>query len=158
MDAIDRQLLTLLRANGRLSHEQLARQVHLSRPAVHERLKRLEAQGAIRGYTAIVAWEALDQPLLAFVWVRTAGAKCRDMGAQLLVLNDERATIEACYRVTGEWCMLLHTRAQTAGALERLIDRIRDTPGVVATMTTLALSVLDGFSALAPDEQQRDGP
>src|SRR6266511_5050469 len=58
MDSIDRHLVSLLRVNGRLSQEQLAREVNLSRPAVHERLKRLEEQGAIRGYTAVIDWEA----------------------------------------------------------------------------------------------------
>ncbi len=52
MDEMDRKIVEVLVGNGRMSHEQIAKEVHLSRPAVFERIKRLEAQGVIRGYGA----------------------------------------------------------------------------------------------------------
>jgi DNA-binding Lrp family transcriptional regulator len=73
LDALDRSIISFLRLNGRMSHEQISRQVNLSRPAVHERIKRLEEQGIIRGYQALVDWSALGLPLTAFIWVRTSG-------------------------------------------------------------------------------------
>ena len=54
IDAVDRQLIDLLRANGRASYAELARQVGLSSPAVHERVGKLEAAGVITGYRAVV--------------------------------------------------------------------------------------------------------
>ena len=71
MDALDREIISFLRLNGRMSHEQISQQVNLSRPAVHERIKRLEEQGIIRGYQTLVDWSALGLPLTAFIWVRT---------------------------------------------------------------------------------------
>ena len=62
MDALDREVISFLRLNGRMSHEQISQQVNLSRPAVHERIKRLEEQGIIRGYQALVDWSALGLP------------------------------------------------------------------------------------------------
>src|SRR5205823_14343606 len=59
LDAVDERMIRLLQRDGRVSQEQLAREVHLSRPAVHERLRRLERVGAIHGYRAMVDWEAL---------------------------------------------------------------------------------------------------
>jgi DNA-binding Lrp family transcriptional regulator len=58
MDAIDQAIVRLLERHGRLSQEQLARRVRLSRPAVHQRVKRLEAAGVLRGYRAVSGVQA----------------------------------------------------------------------------------------------------
>lgn len=142
MDAIDREIVRLLHANGRLNQERLARLVNLSRPAVHERVKRLEGRGIIRGYQALVDWAAVGLPIIAFVWVRTVGAGCGAAGSALAALGREDAAVAECHRVTGEWCLLLKVRAASPLALQDLIDAMRAVPGVVATMTTLTLSTV----------------
>lgn len=143
MDATDREILRLLRANGRIKQERVAREVKLSRPAVHERVKRLEQSGAIRGYEALVDWSVLGLPVTAFVWARTsAETRCRDAGPALMGLSGEDAVVEECHSVTGEWCLLLKVRAASPSALQDFIDAARDAPGVEATMTTVALSTV----------------
>ena len=142
MDEIDREIVRLLYANGRLNQERIAREVKLSRPAVHERVRRLEEQGVIRGYKALVDWVALGQPVTAFVWVRTAGVKCRETGPILMGLTCDGATVEECHSVTGEWCLLLKVRADSPSTLQDLIDEIRAAPGVEGTMTAVALSTI----------------
>ena len=142
MDEIDREIVRILHANGRLNQERIAREVKLSRPAVHERIRRLEEEGVIRGYKALVDWAALGQPVTAFVWVRTSGAKCRETGPVLMGLTCDGAAVEECYSVTGEWCLLLKVRAVSPSTLQDLIDEIRDTPGIEATMTTVVLSTI----------------
>lgn len=142
MDAIDREIVRLLHDNGRLNQERLARRVNLSRPAVHERVKRLEERGVIRGYRALVDWAAMGLPVTAFVWVRTHGVGCGVTGGALAALDREDAAVVECHRVTGEWCLLLKVRAASPLALQDLIDAMRETPGVAATMTTLALSTV----------------
>lgn len=142
MDSTDLQIVDLLRANGRLSREQIAREISLSRPAVHERIKRLEEHGVIRGYAADVDWNALGKPLTAFIFVRTAGASCNDTGYAILEQSDSDALVQECHRVTGEWCMLLKVRVASPLALQALLDRIRLVPGVQGTMTSIALSAL----------------
>jgi Lrp/AsnC family transcriptional regulator, leucine-responsive regulatory protein len=142
LDEIDREIVRLLYANGRLNQERIAREVKLSRPAVHERIRRLEEQGVIRGYKALVDWAALGQPLTAFVWVRTSGVKCRETGPVLMGLTCNGAAVEECHSVTGEWCLLLKVRAVSPSTLQDLIDEIRDAPGIEGTMTTVALSTI----------------
>jgi len=142
LDEIDREIVRILHANGRLNQERIAREVKLSRPAVHERIRRLEEEGVIRGYKALVDWAALGQPVTAFVWVRTSGAKCRETGPVLMGLTCDGAAVEECYSVTGEWCLLLKVRAVSPSTLQDLIDEIRDTPGIEATMTTVVLSTI----------------
>jgi Lrp/AsnC family transcriptional regulator, leucine-responsive regulatory protein len=138
MDAIDEAIVRLPERHGRLSQEQLARRVRLSRPAVHQRLKRLEAAGVLKGYRAV------GLPLTAFVSVRTGGADCAGVGPALMALGTDDGFVEECHRVTGDWCLLLKVRAASPLALQELIDRVRAVPGVQATMTTLALSSLHG--------------
>jgi len=151
VDPIDLEIVRALQRDGRLSQEQLAQRVRLSRPAVHQRVKRLEAAGVIRGYQALVDWRALGKPMTSFIWVRTAGADCVDTGAAILRAGDDRAVVEECHRVTGEWCMLLKVRVADPLALQDLIDRVRGLPNVQATMTTLALSSLT-------EPEQREDP
>jgi DNA-binding Lrp family transcriptional regulator len=142
MDDLDRSIVRLLERHGRLTQEELARRIRLSRPAVHQRVKRLEAARVIRGYRAELDWAALGLPLTAFVFIRTGGPNCAPVGPALLGLSDDGAFVEECHRVTGEWCFLVKARAATPLALQDLIDRIRAVPGVTNTTTTLALSTL----------------
>jgi Lrp/AsnC family leucine-responsive transcriptional regulator len=140
MDDMDRRIIAALVANGRLTHEQIARDVHLSRPAVFERIRRLEAKGVIRGYGARINWDAMGMPLTAFVWIRIANVACVDSGRRIADLRAEGAVLESLYRVTGDWCMFAKYRVASPAVLEQVIDLIRQSPGVVNTMTTIALS------------------
>lgn len=142
MDAIDRDILTLLHQDGRLSHEEIAKRVHLSRPAVHERVRRLEEQGILRGYQALIDWSALNLPLTAFIWVRarTVDLPCSKTSTLLMQQGCNEALIGECHRVTGDWCMLLKARVASPLALQNLIDRIRALASVEATNTTFVLS------------------
>ena len=84
MDAVDRAILDALRANARATYAELAREVGLSAPAVHERVNKLEAQNVITGYHAAVAPESLGDSMTALVngantTVRTNGLLAIDM-------------------------------------------------------------------------------
>ncbi len=147
MDAMDRKIVSVLMDNGRLSHEQIAREVHLSRPAVFERIKRLEGQGIIRGYGARVRWEALGLPLTAFVWIRASATSGTDCARQVAGLSFEGGLLEDLHRVTGEWCMVAKLRLASPTALQQALDSVRAVPGIQSTMTTIALSGLDEIRA-----------
>jgi Lrp/AsnC family transcriptional regulator, leucine-responsive regulatory protein len=103
VDAIDRRLLDLLRANARLSYAELARQVGLSAPAVHERVGKLEAGGTIRGYRADVLPEAVGLGVTAIIGVvQDSGGETEDV----LEALEKMAVIESCYFMAG----VLHGR------------------------------------------------
>lgn len=150
MDEIDREIIQLLLQNGRLSQEQLGQAVHLSRPAIHERLKRLEEAGDLRGFTALVDWDALGWPLTAFIWVRTNGTSCQDVSQTLLHRSFAPAILEECHRVAGEWCVLLKVRAATSLDLQGVVDWLGDLPGVQRVMTTFVLSTMYEGPPLQP--------
>lgn len=142
MDDTDRSIVNLLLVDGRMSHEQIAKEIHLSRPAVFERVKRLEARGVIRGYGARVDWEAMGLPLTAFVWIRTNSGNCDDVGRQVAGVRLESMQLDDLHRVTGEWCFFAKYRLATPTVLQQVVDRIRQVPGVQNTLTTLALSAI----------------
>lgn len=137
MDAIDLSLVELLRRNGRLSYAELARQVGLSAPAVHERVGKLEASGVIRGYRADVEPEAIGLGVTALIGiVQDSGGDTDDVLESLRGM----AEIESCYFMAGIESFLLKARVGTIAELELLIVRLNRTPGVASTRTTVALS------------------
>lgn len=142
MDAIDRKIINLLRQNGRFSKEQIAREVNLSRPSIHERIKRLEDNQVIRGYTALIDCNAIELPLTAFIWVGIDLTPCTKVFTEIKSLNDEKSMVEECHRVTGEWCLLLKVRAASTTSLQDFLDRLRTVSSVKSTMTNIALSTL----------------
>lgn len=156
MDETDEKIVRLLSHRGRLSYEQIAQAVHLARPTVHERVKRLEAQGVVRGYHARVDWEAMSYPLSAFIWI-SSRAKSDDTAAALLRLANPQALIEACHGVTGEWCLVIKVHVKTTRALKELIDRIYGVEGVQNTMTILSLTAYREYGGLDPSPGDTDG-
>lgn len=137
MDAIDLQLVELLRTNARLSFAELARQVGLSAPAVHERVGKLESSGVIRGYRADVDPEAVGLGVTAMIGVVEESTTDAD---DLQALLKDLPEIESCYFMAGVESFLLAVRVGTIAELERLIVRLNRTPGVASTRTAIALS------------------
>jgi Lrp/AsnC family leucine-responsive transcriptional regulator len=137
VDAIDRRLVELLRGNARLSYAELARQVGLSAPAVHERVGKLEAGGVLRGYHADVAPEAIGLGVTAIIGVVQDSTGDADDIQRALRRMPE---VESCYFMAGEESFLLKARVGTIAELEQLILRLNRTPGIARTRTAVALS------------------
>ncbi|AEB42313.1 MULTISPECIES: Lrp/AsnC family transcriptional regulator [Micromonospora] len=137
MDAIDLALVDLLRGNARLSYAELARQVGLSAPAVHERVGKLEAGGVIRAYRAEVEPETIGLAVTALISVvEDSGADTDDVLEAIRAMPE----IESCYFMAGVESFLLKARVSTIAELEQLIVRLNRTPGVASTRTSIALS------------------
>jgi Lrp/AsnC family leucine-responsive transcriptional regulator len=137
VDSIDHRLVDLLLDNARMPYAELARQVGLSAPAVHERVGKLEAAGVIRGYRADVAPEALGLGVTAVIGIVQDSSGDTD---GILAALEPHQEIEACYFMAGEESFLLVVRVATIAELERLIVAINRTPGVSRTRTAIALS------------------
>jgi Lrp/AsnC family leucine-responsive transcriptional regulator len=137
VDAIDRRLVELLRGNARLSYAELARQVGLSAPAVHERVGKLEAAGVITGYRAVVDPAAVGLDVTALVGVIESDA-VDDTGVEQALLA--LPPIEDCWRVAGSEGYVLKVRVADIPALEATINALNRIPGVARTRTTVVLS------------------
>jgi Lrp/AsnC family leucine-responsive transcriptional regulator len=136
VEEIDRQILQLLTADGRMSFTDLGKATGLSTSAVHQRVRRLEQRGVIKGYAAVVDAEAIGLPLTAFISVTPLDPAAPDDVPERLADVPE---IEACHSVAGEENYILKVRVATPGALEGLLARIRAAANV-STRTTIVLS------------------
>ena len=133
---MDRLITRLLADNGRMSYTDLAKATGLSTSAAHQRVRRLEERGVIRGYAALIDAEAVGAPLTAFVSCRPFEASAEDDMPERLRHVSE---IEACYSVAGDDHYVLKVRVGTPGDLEALLATIRTTARV-STRTTIVLS------------------
>jgi Lrp/AsnC family transcriptional regulator, leucine-responsive regulatory protein len=136
LDAMDRKLLGVLVEDAMTSYAELGERVGLSPPAAHERVKRLRRTGAIRRVAALIDPEAVGKTLLAFVHVDTTGWG----KTQALLAIEEHPEVEEIHSVAGDTCMLLKVRTDSTHALEGLLARLYDTPGVKATRSYVVLS------------------
>jgi DNA-binding Lrp family transcriptional regulator len=136
LDATDRKLLGLLADDATRSYAELGQLLHLSPPAIHERVKRLKGDGVIKATTAILDGASIGRPLLAFIHVDTSSwAATR----QLLAL-EKFPEVEEIHTVTGESAMLLKVRTRDTQDLEALLSRIHQLEGFKGTRSYIALS------------------
>jgi Lrp/AsnC family transcriptional regulator, leucine-responsive regulatory protein len=136
VEEIDRKIVSLLARSGRMSFTELARRAGLSVSAVHQRVRRLEQDGVIKGYAAMFDPEDIGLPLTAFVSLTPFDAAAADDLPQRL---EHLTAIEACHSVAGDENYILKVRVPSPTALEELLHQIR-TLGSVATRTTVVLS------------------
>jgi Lrp/AsnC family transcriptional regulator, leucine-responsive regulatory protein len=119
LDATNRQLITALQADARLSLAELGRRVGLTAPAVGERLARLEEAGVIRGYHADVDPRALGYDLSVILRIRPAAR----MIPKVAELAQRTPEVTECHRVTGDDCFIMRLHVRDVLHLEELIDR-----------------------------------
>jgi len=137
LDRIDARLVELLQADGRRPYAELGAEVGISGPSAHERVKKLEARGVIRGYAAIVDPTALGYGVLAYTWLTQApGTKADDLTTEFARIPE----VEACHHISGEADYLLKVRAHDTRDLERILHRLQTTPHVFTTETDVVFS------------------
>lgn len=136
LDPIDRKILGVLVEDATISYAELGERIGLSAPAAHERVKRLKRSGAIRATAAIIDPRAVKKPLLAFVHVDTRGW---GKTAELMAVS-KYPEVEEIHTVAGDACLLLKVRTEDPRALEGLLARLYDTPGVTSTRSYVVLS------------------
>ena len=136
MEDIDRQIVGLLAEDGHMSFTDLARETGLSVSAVHQRVRRLQKRGVIRGYSAVLDHEAVGLPLTAFISIKPIDPAAPDDAPEKLAHLRE---IEACHSVAGDESYILKVRVASPFALEELLQQIRAAANV-STRTTVVLS------------------
>jgi Lrp/AsnC family leucine-responsive transcriptional regulator len=135
VDPIDRLLIRMLVADGRATLKTLAEAAGLSISATQARVRRLETEGAVQGYTALIDPPSVGLPLAAFVAITPLDPAAPDDIAERLA---HLTAIESCHSVAGEDSYVLFVRVATPQALEQLIRDIRRA-ALVNTRTTVVL-------------------
>ena len=146
VDDIDRKIIAHIQQDGRASYADIGAAAGLSVSAVNERLKKLQAGGAIQGWGARLSPKALGLDVLAFVEVLLERPE-HDAPFRSAVLA--MPAVQECHHVTGEWSYLLKVRVPDTEALERFLsDRLKTLPGVARSHTVIALSSVKDTPAL----------
>jgi Lrp/AsnC family leucine-responsive transcriptional regulator len=120
MDDMDWAILGELQRDARLSFSELSRRVHLSPPAVAERVRRLEESGVISGYHAHLHLVKAGRPVIALIRMSCYGPRCvlRDPSVQ------DWPEILEIHRITGDACSMLKVAADSMDTFEAVIDRL----------------------------------
>lgn len=137
LDKVDWRILAILQEDGRVSYTELGKQIGLTRPAVAERVRRLETMGVITGYRADVNPSKLGLPILTFIRIGAIG----DVFASVAKVVLEIPEVIECHRGTGGECFILKVRVSSLPHLEAVIDQLTSF-GKVTTSIVLS-SVLN---------------
>jgi Lrp/AsnC family leucine-responsive transcriptional regulator len=137
LDERDLEIVTALREDARATYADIAARVGLSASSVHERVRKLEANGVITAYRAVVEPEALGLFVTALIAVTPLDPQQPDDLPERLADLPE---VEDCLSVAGEANYILKVRTRSTNHLEELIRRLREKAGV-STRTTIALSI-----------------
>ena len=162
VDAIDRQILITLQREGRIANKALAERVSLSPSACLVRVRRLEAQGLLRGYTAQIALEKLTPFIEVFAEVTLANHAPRDF-ARFERAVDEIAEITDCFKVSGSCDYLLKLVCIDVRDYTRVSDAMLESDlGIKSLQTLISLAQTKerrGYplDRLLADPRQREG-
>jgi Lrp/AsnC family leucine-responsive transcriptional regulator len=136
-DEIDAKILDALQADGRRPYAELGTVAGISGPSAHERVRKLEARGIIRGYSAVLDPAAVGYGVLAFTWLTQApGTATTDLTDAFAAMPE----VEECHHIAGEADYLVKVRARDMLHLERIIKTLQGTPSVFTTETSIVLS------------------
>ena len=135
MDDTDRQLIALLRKDARTNIATLAAKLGVSRGTVTNRLRKLEDEQVIVGYTVRLRPDAEPNQIRAWTWVLVEGNQTRAVIASLL----GEPAVQALHDTNGRWDLLAELRADSMAALSQVLERVRLTKGIANTETSILL-------------------
>ncbi len=135
MDEIDHQLLSLLRQDARVSIATLATRLEVSRGTVTNRIRRLEDDNVIVGYTVRLRPDVQQSEIKAWMSIAVEGNQTRSVIASLL----GEPGVATLHDTNGRWDLLAELRAENLQALAKVLERIRLLKGISNTETSIHL-------------------
>jgi Lrp/AsnC family transcriptional regulator, leucine-responsive regulatory protein len=141
LDGVDRKLIRLLAVDARSSYQGLADEVGLSRPAVMERVKRLEEAGYVKGYHVALDRARVGFPVTAFVNVRYGNSDYVGDEPRMRKLEQHPGVLE-CHHVAGDDCYILKVAAPDLDGLQHILKDLAGGRQPINTRTTIVLGTL----------------
>ena len=147
MDHIDVGIIRCLTQDARMNASQISQQVNLSLSAVLERIKKLEASGLIRGYTAVIDERMAGYDIHALISVRLEHPKfnksfCDQMRSHSAVME--------CFYITGDFDYMARVCVSSTEELTHVLNHIKEIPGVSLTRTYVVLESIKQGTAVFP--------
>jgi len=142
LDSIDKKIIHLLQENGRITNNELANRIGLTTTPTLERVKRLEREGVIKGYTAWIDRELIRKGLTVFCSIKLSVHQLGKIN-EFKNSMDGLSEVLACYNITGEYDYLLHVVVSDTREYEHFLrEKLTQVPGVERIYTGIVLSVL----------------
>jgi len=147
LDKTDIQILRLMQDNARISNVDLARELKMAPSAVLERVKKLEQKKVITGYVTQINPVALEQKLLAFIFIKAGEGLTADTKiAQALSKIPE---VQEVHHIAGEDCFLIKVRTEDSASLMKIMrDSLKKIPNIASTKTTIVLETAKEYPGL----------
>lgn len=137
LDALDRKIIETLLSDARTPAAQIAEAIGLSRPAVADRIEKLERIGVIRGTTVVIEPSSLGRNVTAFIAARGANLSAKAWNAfRQLMTSDE---IVEVHTVAGDDCYFIKVRTESMPSLNALVSRLTAPPLSLSTRTTIVM-------------------
>lgn len=149
MDNIDIKILKLLQQNSRVTASEISTRINLSVPAVGDRLKKLDNAGIIEKYTIILNAKKLNKDLMIIMFVSLETPKFTDLFINTIQVDNE---IVECHYLAGDYDYVLKIITESTVSLEKILNKIKNIPGVQKTKTTVALSTIKNNYSIIPSE------
>lgn len=154
MDGIDTEILTLIQDDGRMTNAEIARRVGMAPSATLDRIRKLETQGVIQGYQALIDPQALGLAVTAFVFVVADETSADWTVAETLA---EITEVQEVHYIAGDDGYLVKVRAADTEALAHLVrDQISAIEGVTSTRTSIVMTTIKETSVLPLDGQSEE--
>lgn len=140
LDEIDREILSILQTNGRISNVDLAQRISLSPPATLTRVRRLENLGLIDDYVALVNREKVGYDMICFVNVTLSVHQIEQVESFRQAIQTMPRVLE-CHHVTGEYDYLLKIVVKNRSDLEQFVmAELTPIQGIARIHTSLVLN------------------
>ena len=136
LDSTSLKIVSRLLMDGRLTHQALADEFNYSRPAIHQRINKLEGSGVIEGYKADVDFDA-------FVIVNVHTLDYNKTISDIINLSEEGIYVEKVFRITGDNCILIKLLVTSTEYLRLFHDKILKIDGLIETNTMLVMQAED---------------
>ena len=147
MDNIDVKILQCLTKDARMNASQISAQVNLSVSAVIERMKKMEASGLIRGYTALIDERLAGFDVQALISVRLEHPKYNQSFAKQMC---EHGNVLECFYITGDFDYIARVTAGSTEELTKVLNDIKQFPGVSLTRTYVVLENIKQDTSVIP--------
>jgi DNA-binding Lrp family transcriptional regulator len=138
LDEVDKAILRRLQKDARVSFNEIAKEVGMSEATVFVRIKKLQKNGVIRAFRAIVNPDSVGKQVTAFALVRAEPKSYAKVLAELQNLDD----VCEVYDVTGAYYSIIKMRTSTSEQLAKVLDKIGEIDGIVGTETVIALRTI----------------
>ena len=140
LDKVDLNILRLMQENARISNADMARELGMAPSGVLERVKKLEQKGVIQQYTARINPSALQQKMLAFIFMKASdGPGCTETAEALAKIPE----VQEVHHIAGDDCYLVKVRTYDSSTLVQLMrNNLSQIPNLLSTRTTIVLETV----------------